>query len=162
MSYRIIVDISHNEAVEEFPSFALGEEDYEVEYIDKNEGPIKFEKLEDFDVLFIGNIQHAKNSKNDKLSPEELLEIKKFIGEGGGLLLTTGAGGDRDFSIKDGSIRVLYKITGVRRYWNGIVQETGTNFLVNRQNLVINEFYAHPITKGITELVFPNCTFFLL
>lgn len=74
MSYRIIVDISHNEAVEEFPSFALGEEDYEVEYIDKNEGPIKFEKLEDFDVLFIGNIQHAKNSKNDKLSPEELLE----------------------------------------------------------------------------------------
>ncbi|MFX1499865.1 MAG: hypothetical protein ACFFDH_02745, partial [Promethearchaeota archaeon] len=123
MSYRIIVDLSHKEKLEEFPEFALGEDDFEVEYIDKNEGPIEFDMLEDFDILFIGNIQHSKDGKKDKLSQEELLAIKKFVGEGGGLLLTSGDGGDKDIPMKNGSIRVLYKISGVRRYWNGIIQE---------------------------------------
>ena len=59
MSYRIIVDLSHKEKLEEFPEFSLGEDDYEVDYIDKNEGLIEFDMLEDFDILFIGNIQHS-------------------------------------------------------------------------------------------------------
>jgi hypothetical protein len=160
MSYRILVDLSHKEQIEEFPEFSLGEDDYEVDYIDKNEGPINFDTLEDFDILFIGNIQHSKNSKDDKFSQEELLAIKKFVGEGGGLFLTSGEGGDRDTSMKNGSIRVLYKVTGVRRFWNGIVQETTSNFLVKKKNVLITELFAHPITEGIGELVFPNCTFF--
>ncbi|MFW9936762.1 MAG: hypothetical protein ACFFD5_03890 [Candidatus Thorarchaeota archaeon] len=162
MSYSIIVDLSHKEKIEEFPDFALDEEDYEVDYIDKNEGPIDFEMLEDYDILFIGNIQATQNRKDDKFNKEELLAIKKFIGEGGGLFLTSGDGGDRDVPMKLGSIRVLYKITGVRKFWNGIIQESTSNFLVNRDNVLINEFYAHPITDGITALVLPNCTFFTI
>ncbi|MFX1357602.1 MAG: hypothetical protein ACFFA8_09965 [Promethearchaeota archaeon] len=162
MSYSIIVDLSHKEKIEEFPDFALDEEDYEVDYIDKNEGPIDFEMLEDYDILFIGNIQATQNGKDDKFTKEELLAIKKFIGEGGGLFLTSGDGGDRDVPMKLGSIRVLYKITGVRKFWNGIIQESTSNFLVNRDNVLINEFYAHPITDGITALVLPNCTFFTI
>ena len=34
--------------------------------------------------------------------------------------------------------------------------------MVKKQNIVINELFSHPITKGITELVLPNCTFFNL
>lgn len=162
MSYRIIVDLSHNEQIEEFPEFSLGEDDYDVDYIDKNEGPITYENLEDFDILFIGNIQHSENGKKDKFTPAELQAIKKFIGDGGGLLLTTGAGGDKDISMKQGSIRVLYKLTGVRRFWNGTILESTGNFLVQKENLQITEIFAHPITKGVTELVFPNCTFFTL
>ena len=162
MSYSIIVDLSHKEKIEEFPDFALDEEDYEIDYIDKNEGPIDFETLEDYDILFIGNIQATTNGKNDKFSKEELLAIKKFIGEGGGLFLTSGDGGDRDVPMKLGSIRVLYKMTGVRKFWNGIIQESSSNFLVNRDNVLINEFYAHPITDGVTALVLPNCTFFTI
>jgi hypothetical protein len=158
--HKIIVDLSHNEAIEEFPESSLDEDTLEVEYIDKNEGPIDFEKLEEFDILFIGNIQQSEKDKTDKFTPTELQNIKKFIGEGGGLLLTSGDGGDRDVPIKLGSIRVLYKITGVRRFWNGIIQETTSNFLVKKQNILINEMFAHPITKGITELVLPNATFF--
>jgi len=151
--------LSHKEKIEEFPEFALGEDDFDVDYIDKNEGPIEFDMLEDYDVLFIGNIQQTVDGKADKFTQNELLAIKKFVGEGGGLLLTTGDGGDRDIPMKNGSIRVLYKITGVRRFWNGIIQEAGSNFLVNRNNLVLNDLFSHPITEGVTEVVLPNCTF---
>jgi len=108
MPYSILVDLSHNEKLEEFPEFVLDEEDFEVDYIDKNEGPIDFDMLEDFDILFFGNIQHSKNGKTDKFSQDELKAVKKFVGEGGGLFLTSGAGGDRDVPMKQGSIRVLY------------------------------------------------------
>lgn len=161
MTYKIIVDLSHKEVIEEFPEFSLGEDDYDVEYIDKNELLEDFD-LEDYDILFIGNIQHTKDGKKDKFSPDQLRSIKRFIGEGGGLLLTSGTGGDKDIPMKKGSIRVLYKLTGVRRFWNGNVLESHSNFLVKKKNLRITDLFTHSITKGITEIVFPNCTFFNL
>ena len=159
MSSRIIVDLSHKEKIEEFPEFSLREDDYEIEYIDKNEGPIEFDKLEDFDILFIGNIQHTIDRKGDKFTQGELRAIKKFVGEGGSMFLTSGDGGDRDLPMKKGSIRVLYKITGVRRFWNGLIQESSSNFLVKKKNILITEPFNHPITERITELVLPNSTF---
>lgn len=162
MPYEIIMDLSHKEKLEEFPEFALGEDDFDISYIDKNEGPIKFDMLEDFDILFIGNIKHSNEGKGDKFSQEELRAIKKFIGEGGGLLLTSGEGGDSDISMKLGSIRVLYKMTGVRRFWNGVIQEASSNYLIKKRNVLITELFKHPITEGITELVLPNSTFFTL
>lgn len=161
MVYKIIVDLSHNEALEEFPEFSLGEDDYDVEYIDKNE-TLTFDQLEDFDILFIGNIQHTKNNKKDKFTHDQLKDIKRFVGEGGGLLMTSGTGGDQDIPMKLGSIRVLYKLTGVKKFWNGRIMESSSHFLVNKENLLINELFTHPITKGISELVFPECTFFSL
>jgi hypothetical protein len=162
MSYNILIDLSHREAVEEFPEFALGEEDYDIDYIDKKEGPIDFETLEDYDILFIGNIQHTIDGKVDKFSQDELLAIKKYVGEGGALLLTSGEGGDMDIPMKKGSIRVLYKMTGVRRFWNGVIHEASSHFLVNRNNIIANELFNHPITEGITEVVLPDCTFFTI
>lgn len=159
MSYRILVDLSHNEKVgEELPE----SEDYEIEYLDKGEGPIEFENLEDFDILFLGNIQHSKDRKADKFTQKELQAIKKFVGDGGGLFLTSGEGGDRDCSMKKGSIRVLYKVTGVRRFWNGIIQEVSSNYLIKKNNILITELFNHPITKGVTEVVLPNSTFFTI
>ena len=161
MVYKIIVDLSHNEKLEEFPEFSLGEDDYDVEYIDKNE-TLTFDQLEDFDILFIGNIQHTKNNKKDKFTHDQLKDIKRFVGDGGGLLMTSGTGGDQDIPMKLGSIRVLYKLTGVKKFWNGRIMESSSHFLVNKENLLINELFSHPITKGISELVFPECTFFSL
>lgn len=162
MPYEIIVDLSHKEKLEEFPEFALGEDDFEISYIDKNEGPIEFDMLEEYDILFIGNIKHSKEGKGDKFTQKELRAIKKFIGEGGGLLLTSGEGGDNDLPMKLGSIRVLYKMTGVRRFWNGVIQEAPSNYLVKKKNVLITELFKHPITEGITEVVLPNSTFFTL
>jgi uncharacterized membrane protein len=162
MSYSILVDLSHREKIEEFPEFALDEDDYDIDYIDKKEGPIDFDILEDYDILFIGNIQHSKDRKEDKFTFDELKSVKKFVGEGGSLFFTSGGGGDRDIPMKMGSIRVLYKITGVRRFWNGVIQESTSNFLVSKDNILVNELFNHPITEGITELVLPNCTFFTI
>ena len=161
MSYRILIDLSHGQQIE-FPEFTLGEEHYELEYIDKNEGPIDFDKFEETDILFLGNIQHTKNDKKDKFTPDELQAIKRFVGEGGGLFLTSGSGGDANIPLKEGSIRVFYKITGVRRFWAGTIQEAGSNFLVSKENVLVTELFTHPITEGISEVVLPNCTFFTL
>ena len=161
MSYRILIDLSHGQQVE-FPEFTLGEEHYELEYIDKNEGPIEFEKIEETDILFLGNIKHVENDKKDKFSPDELQAIKRFVGEGGGLFLTSGSGGDENIALKEGSIRVLYKVTGIRRFWAGNIVESGSNFLVSKENVLVTELFSHPITDGISEVVFPNCTFFTL
>lgn len=162
MTYNIIVDLSHKERIEEFPDFTLGDDDLEVEYIDKNEGPIDYDLLEDYDILFIGDVQQTKDSKEDKFTKDELLAIKRYVGEGGSLFLTTGEGGDRDVPMKLGSIRVLYKMTGVKRFWNGLLQEAPSHFLVNKQNILVTELFNHPITEGITEVVLPNCTFFTI
>ena len=162
MPYSIIVDLSHKEKIEEFPDFSLSEDELEVDYIDKNEGPIDFDMLEDYDILFIGNIQHTKDGKADKFTKDELLTIKRYVGDGGSLFLTSGSGGDQGIPMKLGSIRVLYKMTGVRRFWNGVIQESHSHFLVNKQNVLINLLFNHPITEGITEVVLPNCTFFTL
>jgi uncharacterized membrane protein len=162
MTYTIIVDLSHKERIEEFPDFTLGDDDLEVEYIDKNEGPIDYDLLEDYDILFIGDVQQTKDGKDDKFTKDELLAIKRYVGEGGGLFLTTGQGGDRDVPMKLGSIRVLYKMTGVKRFWNGLIQEASSHFLVNKQNILVTELFNHPITEGITEVVLPNCTFFTI
>ena len=53
-------------------------------------------------------------------------------------------------------------MTGVKRFWNGIIQEAQSHFLVNKQNVLVNELFNHPITEGITEVVLPNCTFFTI
>jgi len=161
MSYRILVDLTKNEKAE-FPEFSLGEDLYEIDYLDKNEGPIEFGKLEDYDLLFMGNIKHTKDKKKDKFTPEELKAIKRFVGEGGGLFLSTGKGGDLDIPMKQGSIRVLYKITGVRRFWNGLIHESKENFHVKKHNLLFTDLYTHPITKGVTEIILPHCTFLSL
>ena len=159
MSYRIIVDLSHKEKIEEFPEFSLGEGTYEIDYIDKNEGPIEFDNLEDFDILFMGNIQATIDGKNDKFTQEELKAIKRFVGEGGSIFLTSGDGGDKDIPMKKGSIRVLYKISGVRRFWNGLIQESSSHFIVKKKNVLVTELFNHPITEGISELILPNSTF---
>ena len=162
MTYNIIVDLSHKEKIEEFPDFTLGDDDLEVDYIDKNEGPIDYDLLEDYDILFIGNVQQTKDGKGDKFTKDELLAIKRFVRDGGGLFLTSGGGGDRDVPMKLGSIRVLYKMTGVRRFWNGSIQESHSHFLVDKQNVLVTELFNHPITEGITQVVLPNCTFFTI
>ena len=129
---RVIVDLSHNEKLEDFPEFSLGEDDYDVDYVDKTDAFDDFD-LEDYDLLFIGNISHSKKNKSSFFRPDELKQIKRFVGEGGGLILTSGAGGDQDIPMKQGSIRVLYKVTGVRRFWNGTILESSTNFLVKKK-----------------------------
>lgn len=158
----IIVDLSHKEKIEEFPDVILEEDALEVDYIDTNEGPIDYDLLEDYDILFIGNVQQTKDGKDDKFTKDELLAIKRFVGDGGGLFLTSGGGGDRDVPMKLGSLRVLYKMTGVRRFWNGSIQETHSHFLVDKKNVLVNELFNHPISNGITEVVLPNCTFFTI
>lgn len=57
-----------------------------------------------------------------------------------------------------GSLRVLFKVTGVSRFWNGVIQDPKSS-IVSKTNLVLKSMDAHFITRGLTELVFADATF---
>jgi hypothetical protein len=152
---RILIDLSHDEEVETIPDFIFKDE-YEFELLE--EGPITFEDLEDYDLLFIGNPQLAEGSAACFFTKEEIKDIKKFVAKGFGILYSSGAGGDRDFSRSLGSPRVLFSITGVTRFWNGTLLDK-KNSIISPQNLIVKSFDPHFITRGLKEVVISESTF---
>ncbi|MEJ2252260.1 MAG: hypothetical protein P8Y97_21680, partial [Candidatus Lokiarchaeota archaeon] len=43
-----------------------------------------------------------------------------------------------------------------------VIHESGSNLLVKKNNILLTDFFSHPVTKGINEVVLPNCTFFTI
>lgn len=115
------------------------------------------DRLEEIDVLFLGDPQIEKRGKGT-FHKEELIALKKFVAQGNGLFLTSSAGGDHGLKRSAGSLRVLYKITGVIQFWNGVVRDP-KHSVITKQNIVVKNIDNHPVTEGIEELVFGNSTF---
>ena len=88
----VCIEQSHNEQVQ---LEAVQYSEFIDRIIDRNfkigvikEAPLTFEKLSDYNVLIIGT------PKETYFSPAEIEEIKKFVYNGGGLLLLSDQGGD--------------------------------------------------------------------
>jgi len=152
---KILIDFSHNEEVETIPDFIF-KEDYEFENLE--EGPITLDDLVDYDLLFIGNPQLDESSNAGFFTKQEIVDIKKFVARGNGILVTSGAGGDQDFKRATGSPRVLFGVTGVTRFWNGVLQDK-KHSIIAPDNIIIQNFDPHLITRGLKELVFAGATF---
>ncbi|OLS12351.1 MAG: hypothetical protein RBG13Loki_4000 [Promethearchaeota archaeon CR_4] len=73
-------------------------------------------------------------------------------------MLTAGAGGDRDLKRAMGSIRVFYTITGVTRFWNGMLQDD-QHCAIDPEHLLIDRFPKHWITRSLKNVVFSEATF---
>lgn len=154
-SKKILVDLTHNEEVESLPDYIFPE-DYEFEELE--EGPITTDILSDYDLLVIGNPLLDETKKEFFFTKEEVLAIKKFVARGSSLLLASGAGGDRDLKRVTGSIRVLFTITGVTRFWNGMLHDE-QHCLIDPENLLIDRFPKHWITRNLKNVVFSEATF---
>jgi len=154
-SKRILVDLTHNEEIESLPDFIFPE-DYEFDELD--EGPITAEILDDYDLIVIGNPQMEENKKEFFFTKEEIIDLKKYIARGAGLLVTSSSGGDRDLKRSLGSIRVLFTLTGVTRFWNGVLLND-EHSVIDSQNLLIEHFPKHWITRGIKNIVLSQATF---
>ncbi len=152
---KILVDLTHNEEVESLPDFIFPE-DYEFEELE--EGPITAEVLGDYDLLVLGNPQMGEDKKEFFFTKEEVLDLKKFVAHGASLLVTSGAGGDRDLKRALGSTRVLFTINGVTRFWNGMLHDE-EHSVIDPQNLLLDHFTKHWITRGLKSVVFSEATF---
>ncbi|MHA1734180.1 MAG: hypothetical protein ACTSU5_19760 [Promethearchaeota archaeon] len=153
MDFTIGIDANHGETIEYVPEEIFEEEP--EQYL--LEEPLSSKILEDVDVLFLGNPQIELDGTRG-FSRDELLAVKKFVAKGHGLFLTTGAGGDLDVRRTLGSIRVLYKVTGVRRFWNGVVFDS-KHSMITKENLVVGNFEAGFVTRNIEELMLAESTF---
>ncbi len=152
---RVLLDLSHNEEIESLPDFIFPE-DYEFDELE--EGPITAEILGEYDLVVIGNPQMGEDKKEFFFTKEEVLDLKKYVARGFGLLLTSGAGGDRDLKRALGSTRVLFTINGVTRFWNGMLQDE-EHSVIDPQNLLVDHFTKHWITRGLRSVVFSEATF---
>ncbi len=147
--------MTHNEEVESLPDFIFPE-DYEFEELE--EGPISADILSEYDLLVLGNPQMGEDKKEFFFTKEEVLDLKKFVARGAGLLLTSGAGGDHDLKRALGSTRVLFTINGVTRFWNGMLQDE-EHSVIDPQNILVDHFPKHWMTRGLKSVVLSEATF---
>jgi uncharacterized membrane protein len=94
---------------------------------------------------------------------KELTSIDKYVNNGGNLLLTTSSGGDFDYKGSRGSIRALFPVTGVIRfYWGELYSKLEEDYYLTPNNLIITNLPNHPIFEGIKKIILADTTFFEL
>ncbi|MHA1339758.1 MAG: hypothetical protein ACTSRZ_09740 [Promethearchaeota archaeon] len=161
----ILIDNSHNEEFRSVPKVVFDEElldmDYAFDIIHRGDQFPDYHQLKKYSVLILGNILPAPNQKDHLFSKDEIKTIKKFVYNGGNLLITTSAGGDFKYPKSKGSLRVLVSINSVKIYWWGeLFHEDPNYYYKEAECLVFNKFPPHPIFNNISKLIFTDCTFF--
>lgn len=150
---RLLFDIAHSESMEldsnDFTDFKefLTKNNYEIYKLSMK--PITYELIKDFTVLFIGA------PKNDKFDESEVVEIMKFLREGGALVIISESGGDQ------------YNNTNLNLISEQLGFEFNGDFLAHEEDYEGDDFYdvivrgvgMNPITMGVRSLsVGPTCT----
>ena len=153
MTLHILVDLSHGEEITTFPDASLEDRDFFVSYVHQNDSLNSITHINRHDLLVLGNPRPLR--KNEMLfRPNEIVALKQFIYQGGRLLLTSSAQGNRFLSKKSGSLDVLYKLTGVQSFPYAILFHTLPQFYTeSKRNIVIKKenLPPHPIFGEFTE-----------
>lgn len=159
MTVRILIDLSHNESYRKIPA-GLFDLDYLFQFTNPSGSFPSFDELKQYDLLLIGDIIPAKDRKDHLFFNEEIQTIKKYVQNGGNLLITTSSGGDFDYLRSEGSLRAFYKLTGVKRFWWGELfnQEEG-KYIGSPENIVFTKFPPHRIFNGVQKLILADSSF---
>ncbi len=160
--HRILIDISHNEQVTSISEKIFPDHDFLFSFTQPTDDLSDVVFLQQFDIILLGNPKPI--TENEWLfQPNELQALKKYVADGGNLLLTSGARGDYNFTHEFGSLRVLYNLTGIIQYHYALLFHTDPQiYKIKKSNLVISEFPSHPIFHDFTSedyLVFGKSTF---
>jgi hypothetical protein len=111
------------------------------------------EYMKQFSLIILGHPIPNKNLQDRLFIPEEIVNIKKYVKEGGSLLVISGSRGDYDFPFELGSLRSLYQLTGVVKYKYGILMNSNpTHFNTKKYNIqyTTNDYQSH-IGKKLLE-----------
>ncbi|MHA1732659.1 MAG: hypothetical protein ACTSU5_12010 [Promethearchaeota archaeon] len=150
---RLLFDVAHNESMsldtDEYKDFKafLAKNNFEVWKLSMK--PITYDLVKDYSVLFIGA------PKNDKFDENEVVEIMKYLREGGALILVSESGGDQ------------YNNTNLNLIADQLGFQFNADFLAHEEDYEGDDFYdtivrgvgMNPITMGVRSLYTgPTCT----
>ncbi|MFX0100064.1 MAG: DUF4350 domain-containing protein [Candidatus Hodarchaeota archaeon] len=142
----VCIEQSHNEQVQ---LEAVQYSEFVDKIIDRNfkigvikEAPLTFEKLSDYNVLIIGT------PKETYFSPTEIEEIKKFVYNGGGLLLLSDQGGD---GVNKNNLSQLGAQFGIKFNTN-VLYDSRSRSTEDEQLIIVNDFYNHFILRDIEKI----------
>lgn len=165
MTWNILMDLSHNEQIQNFPEKMFSEFDLIFHFNRPTDDLVNIENLNKYDLIILGN-PRPRGIGTTLFSKLELISLKKYVFAGGNLFLTSGAFGDFGLHHDQGSLRVLYRLTGIQKFYNAILYSPNPNdYRKKKTNIVVSRFPDHPIFKYLTEkdhLFFYRSTFFLL
>lgn len=143
---KILFDVGHGESLDitsedwrDFKEF-LKENNYEIWQL--SQSPINIDMLKDYDIFFVGG------PKNTKFEEDEIVEIVKYLREGGAIVLANSSGGDQHNNTNLNSIA-----THLGYQFNG-------DFLAHETDFENDDFYAcvakgvsmDPLTMGIRSI----------
>ncbi len=138
---NVLFDESHKPflRIEFYPKLLslMEENGFSVDYVSKK--PISRETLTDFKVLVLG-------CPNAKFDDEEIKAILEFISEGGGLLLIEKGRGPVEF------INRIGKNFGITFNKDAVTGKNGVDG--SPFTPIIKKFEKHPITRGISKIVY--------
>lgn len=150
-THRILFDIAHGETIsitsEDYKDFKefLIENHFEIWQLSQR--PLTYELIQDYSIVFIGA------PKKNKFDEEEIVELIKYMREGGAVVLVSNAGGDQYNSTNLNSIadRLGFSFNG--------------DFLAHEEDFEADDFYQTvckgvgmtPITMGVRSLFTGAC-----
>jgi hypothetical protein len=162
---RILVDTSHNERFTQIPH-GIFDYEFTFEFLYPGMNFPLYKYLREYDMIIIGEIIPAKNELDHLFLKTEVSLLKKYVKQGGKLLVTSSSGGDFEYvreneDLEDYvSIRALSPITGIKRYWWGeLFHPTYHRENYASEDLIFTKFSDHPIFNGISEIMLSDSTF---
>ena len=143
---RILFDVGHGEilniASDEYRDFKnfLKENNYEIWQLSQT--PVNIDMLKDYDIFFIGA------PKNTKFDEDEIVEILKYVRDGGAIVLANAAGGDQ------------YNNTNLNSIATHFGYQFNGDFLAHESDFENDDFYAcvckglamDPLTMGVRSI----------
>ncbi len=153
LTRRMLFDTAHAESMniadEDYKDFrdALGEWKWEVYSLSMK--PVTAELLKDYTCFFIGS------PKNDRFSEEEIVEIVRYLREGGACCIISASGGDQ------------YNNTNLNDIADHLGFMFNGDFLAHEEDFEGDDFYdtvvkgvgMSPLTMGVRSLYTgPTCT----
>ncbi|MDX9693947.1 MAG: DUF4350 domain-containing protein [Methanothermobacter sp.] len=109
------------------------------------EAPLTYEKLKNYDVLIL--MAPGRN-----YTDQEIKDIKKFVNNGGGLLLVGEPWGPQDGD-KNYAFNKIARSFGVDLTFNEIIVDTKHNMGISRV-IKTDNIRSHPITANISEIYY--------
>ncbi len=148
LSSQILIDQCHGEEIGSFPENLFRKKDFFINFTSKNDFLDDFEFLKKQRLIIIGNPRPRSRSEI-LFHPSELEHLKRYVYQGGNILLTSSYTGDCNFPKNRGSINVLNQLTGIKKIPYCLLFHTNENYYQKSKRALII-----PITSQRTHPVF--------
>lgn len=160
---KILIDLLHNERIKRFPDRLFPDIDMLFSFTNALQDLSNYSLLRKYDAILLLNPRPISKAQL-LFTPLELKTLKRYVRQGGSLLIAVGARGDYGIPRPLGSLRVFYPLTGITKFQNMLLFQTQTALYgVKRTHLRITKFPRHQIFSHFIAgdvLILAKCTGF--